>query len=260
MKVISIANQKGGVAKTTTAVSIAQVLRERGYKVLFIDSDVQCNSTDTYNAEFEGMPTLYDVILDDNQMDIKDAMQETPYGPIIASDPLMREGDSKLSTKGLVGYKALRKALDKFEKDTNYDFVIIDSAPKIDMVLRNVLIASDYVLIPVTADRYGLQGLSDLVTSINDSKELNEDLKIAGILFVRFNERTNLANDIRNSLNDTAKKLDTKIFDTFIRECNKVKESQTLRVPLQTYDRNCSTARDYRFLVDELLERIENDK
>ena len=155
-KIISVANQKGGIGKTTTATSIATILSQKGHKTLLIDSDLQCNSTDTYRASFDGVATLYDILLEENPSDINEVIQHTEMGDIIAADPLLREADSKLSTKGISGYKILKNALATLH---DYDYVVIDTAPAINMVLRNVLTASNYFIIPMTADRYGYQGL-----------------------------------------------------------------------------------------------------
>lgn len=251
--VICVANQKGGIGKTTTATSVATILTEKGYRTLLIDADLQCNSTDTYRASFDGVATLYDILLDDDPADINSVIQHTDMGDIIAADPLLREADTKLSTKGISGYKVLKNSLAKLQ---NYDFVLIDTAPAINMVLRNALVASDYVIIPTTADRYGFQGLYGLHMSINDARELNPKLKISGILLVRFNERTRLARETRAALDETAKNLGTSVYKTTIRECNKVKEAQTLQSTLLKYDKSCTAAKDYISFVDELLEDI----
>ena len=253
MKVICIANQKGGIGKTTTATSLATILSDKGYKTLLIDSDLQGNSTDTFRAKFEGVSTLYDVLLEEHPANINDVIQHTEMGDIIASDPLLREADSKLSSKGISGYKILKNALTNL---TGYDFVIVDTAPTVNMILRNVLVSSDYVIIPITADRYGFQGLYEFNILIQDAKELNEKLKIAGIVLVRYNARTILAREVRESLLNETRTMGMKLFDTSIRECNKVKEAQTLQSTLIKYDRNCSAAKDYINLVDELLKEI----
>lgn len=255
--VISVANQKGGIGKTTTATCVATILSDKGYKTLLIDSDLQGNSTDTYRASFEGVATLYDILLEEDPSDINETIQHTEMGDIIASDPLLREADSKLLTKGIAGYKVLKKALNNLK---NYDFVIIDTAPTINMVLRNVLTASDYVIIPITADRYGFQGLYELNISIKDAQELNESLKIAGILLVRYNNRTILAREVRETLISEAQSIGTELFNTSIRECNKVKESQTVQTTLLKYDRSCTASKDYIAFVDELLKEISNGK
>ena len=95
--VICVANQKGGIGKTTTATAVASILNEKGHPTLIIDSDLQCNTTDTYRASFEGVETLYDVLLDDKPANINDVIQHTEMGDIVAADPLLREADSKLS-------------------------------------------------------------------------------------------------------------------------------------------------------------------
>ena len=255
--IISIANQKGGIGKTTTATSLATILSDKGYKTLLIDSDLQGNSTDTFRAKFEGVSTLYDVLLEDHPANINDVIQHTEMGDIIASDPLLREADSKLSTKGIAGYKILKNALSTL---TGYDFVIIDTAPTVNMVLRNVLVASDYVIIPITADRYGFQGLYEFNILIQDAQELNDKLKIAGILLVRYNSRTILAREVRETLIEEAHNIGTKLIETSIRECNKVKEAQTMQSTLIKYDRTCSAAKDYMNLVDELIKELANGK
>lgn len=251
-KVICVSNQKGGIGKTTTATTLASILSEKG-NTLLIDADIQGNSTDTYRAVYENSATLYDVLLEENPIDINDAIQHTEMGDIIASDPLLREADSKLSTKGLSGYKILKKALETLH---GYDYVVIDTAPAINMTLRNVLVASDYVLIPITADRYGIQGLYELSVSINDARELNDKLKIAGILLIRYNKRTILGREVHDSLLLEAQKLNTRLFETTISECNKVKEAQTMRYTLTKYDNSCTAAKDYRIFTDELLKEI----
>ena len=151
------------------------------------------------------------------------------------------------------GYKILKNALNNL---IGYDFVIIDTAPTVNMVLRNVLVASDYVIIPITADRYGFQGLYEFNILIQDAKELNEKLKIAGIVLVRYSGRTILAREVRESLIAEAQALGTKLFATSIRECNRVKEAQTMQSTLIKYDRTCTAAKDYFSLVDELLKEI----
>lgn len=251
--VICVANQKGGIGKTTTATSVATILSEKGFKTLLIDTDVQCNSTDTYRASFEGVETLYDILLEDTPADINSAIQHTAMGDIIAADPLLKEADSKLSTMGIAGYKMLQKAINRLH---GYDYVIADTGPAINMVLRNVLVASDYVIIPTTADRYGFQGLYGLNVSINDAREINDKLKIAGILLVRYNRRTVLAREVRETLSEVAQEMNTTLFDTAIRECNKVKEAQTMRTTLIKYDKNCTASQDYISVVEELLKEI----
>lgn len=152
-RIIVAASQKGGVGKTSTATALAAIFSERGYRTLLIDCDQQCNSTDTYRAETEGAATIYDVLLDESRISISEAMQHTECGEILAGDSLLRQADEKL--KGCVD--GLYRMSDALEKCNDYDFIIIDTAPAMNSILHNCLIAADEVIIPVTADRYALQ-------------------------------------------------------------------------------------------------------
>lgn len=251
MKVIAIANQKGGIGKTTTATSIAGILSERGYKTLFIDADVQCNSTDTFRAETENVATLYDVILEDSKpLSINDSIQHTEIGDVVAADPLLAEADFKLSTKGIKGLLRLKNAISGL---TGYDYVIIDTHPAVDFMLRNVLAAADEIIIPVAPGRYSFQGLRTLVDAADDAKAINPDLKVAGFLRVNFKENTNVAKDTSEALEEYKDILGIRLFNTVIRNCIKVPEAQTERMTLIQYDKRCTTEHDYEDFVDELI-------
>lgn len=248
-KVIAVTNQKGGIGKTTTATSVAAILAERGFKTLLIDTDKQCNSTDTFRAKIEDTPTLYDVLLEENSpISLKEAIQHTEIGDVVASDQLLCEADAKLSQKGIKGYTKLKKAM---QDVSDYDYVIIDTPPAVDTILRNVLIASDEVIIPMKVGRYSFQGINDLADTINDAKALNPNLKIAGVLLVDMNERTNVAQDAKEALSIACKTLNTTIFKSVVRSCVKVPEAQDERLTLIKYAKGCTTERDYEDFVEE---------
>lgn len=250
MKVIAITNQKGGIGKTTTATSVAGILNARGYKTLFIDCDVQGNSTDTFRAEVEGVPTLYDVMLEDAKpMSINEVIQHTEIGDIVASDPLLEEANFKLSTKGVKGLLKLKNALAELE---GYDYVIIDTHPAVDFMLRNVLVAADEVVIPVAPGRYSFQGIKTLVDAVDDAQALNPKLKVAG--FLRTNFRiTNASEDTTEALGEVKDSLGINLFNTIIRQCTKVTEAQTERKTLIQYDKRCYAEHDYEDFVEEYL-------
>lgn len=248
-KVIGITNQKGGIGKTTTATSVAAILSERGFKTLLIDTDKQCNSTDTFRAKVEDTPTLYDVLLEENcPVSLKDAIQHTEIGDVVASDQLLCEADAKLSQKGIKGYTKLKNALSEV---SDYDYIIIDTPPAVDTILRNVLIACDEVVIPMTVGRYSFQGINDLADTINDAKSLNPNLKIGGILLVNMNERTNVAQEAKEALDMVKEALNTKVFKSVVRSSVKVPEAQSERLTLIKYAKSCSTERDYEDFVEE---------
>lgn len=250
MKVITVANQKGGIGKTTTAVNLATILAKKGYKTLLIDSDMQCNSTDTYKAKIDDTATLYDVILADERISAKEAIQHTDAGDIIASDRLLLEADDKLKSD-VDGIYRLQDALSDCE---DYDYIVIDTNPQLNHLLYNCLVASDQVIIPVTADRYAYTGLYHLSQTINKiQKRQNPKLKVAGLLMIKYKGRTNLAKEMKESLEKAAESMDTKVFNSGIRESVKVQEAQALRIPLVEYAPASTSAVDYEEFVKEFL-------
>ena len=254
MKTIIVANQKGGIGKTTTATAVASILNAKGYKTLLIDADQQGNSSDTYRAAIEGNATLFDVLLDEERISLEEAIQHTESGDIVASDPLLRKADEILNgdPEGLYRFQ------DSLDELKGYDFVIVDTAPSLNSILYNCLVAADDVLIPVTADRYGLQGLSQLNDTINAIKRRqNRNLKIIGLLLIKYNKRTLLSREVKNSLEEIAESMNTKVFETTIRESTKAKEAQAVRETLIHYDAKSTTAQDYSSFVDELLKEEE---
>lgn len=251
--IITIANQKGGCGKTTTATAITSILKERGYKTLLIDSDPQGNSTDTYKAQYEGKPTLYDVLLDDERISSKEAIQETNAGEIIAADPLLREADSKL----LHDIEGLYRLKDSLEILEGYDFIVIDTAPNMNTILYNSLIAADMVIIPVTADRYSLQGLSQFNQTLQGIKKRhNTALRVGGLLIVKYHGRTRLAKEAKAALENIAEQMKTKVYQTTIRESTKAREAQATRQTLTEYAPTSTTAQDYNSFIDELLKEV----
>lgn len=247
--VITISSQKGGTGKTTTATALASMMHEMGYKTLLIDADQQCNSTDTYRAEIDGQATLYDVLLEDEATAISEAIQQTEAGYIVAGDPLLREADQKLKDDP-AGKFRLQDALENLE---GFDYVFIDTSPNMGEVLYNCLAASDCVIVPVTADRYSLQGLQQLNKTISGIKRINPKLQIDGLLLTKFNSRTLLAKDAQKALEGIAVSMNTKLYETTIRNSTKAQEAQALRTTLNKYAPSCTTAIDYKNFIAEFI-------
>ena len=248
MKIFVIANQKGGIGKSTTATAISTILNKKGMKTLLIDADMQCNSTDTFQARYEGVCTLYDVLFDTDE--VEDAIQHTEAGDIVASDPLLRESEMKLGTDvSLIA--TLRK---KLRKLSGYDFVVVDTAPALGNLMFACLLAADSVIVPVTTDRYALQGLSQLKKTLDKIYDsFDKSVPIEGFLLVKYNARMNLSKDIANILDQTSADFGTKLFNTRIRESAKAREAQALRRTLIEYAPKSTTALDYYDFVNELL-------
>ena len=245
-----IANQKGGIGKTTTATTLAGVLGKKG-KTLLIDADPQGNSTSTYQAVIEDQATLYDVMVDSDALPIEDAIHHMENGDIVASDPLLAKA-GKLLDGNVEGLYRLQDALDVLD---GYDYIVIDTAPSLDVVLYNCLIAADQVIIPVTADAYAMQGLSKLNDTIKAvQKRQNPKLQIAGLLLVKYGGRSKLEKNVREEITDVANQIGTKLFATAIRECVKTKEAQMNKKLLIDYAPNCTTMQDYCAFVEELLD------
>lgn len=249
MKIFVVANQKGGIGKTTTATNLAGILSKKG-KTLLIDADPQGNSTSTYEAEIKDVATLYDVMIDSDKLPINEAIQHLENGDIVASDPLLTKAE-KMLDGDVEGFYRLKDAIDELD---GYDYVVIDTAPSLNVILYNCLIAADEVVIPLTADAYAIQGISQLYDTIMAVKRRqNPALKIAGLLLVKYAGRSNLEKTTREEISEQAQRMGTKLFATAIRECVKTKEAQDKQMLLIDYAPKCNTMVDYMEFVDELL-------
>lgn len=253
-KTYVIANQKGGIGKTTTATTLAGILA-RNNKTLLIDADPQGNSTATYQAVIDNQSTLYDVMVDADKIPLAEAIQHMENGDIVASDPLLSKAE-KMLDGDVEGLYRLSDAINEMNDsaDTDYDYIVIDTAPSLSVVLYNSLIAADEVIIPVTADAYSIQGLRQLYDTIKAvKKRQNPKLKIAGLLLVKYSGRSNLEKTVLEDLTNIAAEMGTKLFETKIRECIKTKEAQTAKKLLTQYAPNCTTMQDYDAFVEELM-------
>lgn len=253
MEVIVVANQKGGIGKTTTATALASILSAQKKRTLLIDADPQGNSTDTYRAVSKDVATLYDVVLDrDDPLPISEAIQKTEIGDIVASDKELKKADITLSNDASALY-ILKEALAELK---GYDYVVIDTAPADNMLLKNCLVAANKVVIPITADRYAIQGLADLnKTLLSVKKYQNPDLEIAGLLLVKYKGRQKLAQEVKDTLEDISAQMNTKVFKTTIRESANAQKAQAARTTLIQYAPKCTTAQDYVDFTKELLSK-----
>lgn len=249
MKIIAVTNQKGGVGKTTTATALVTGLNRKGYKTLLVDADPQCNSTDTFRALVHNQATLYDVLVDGDP--IEEAIQNTEIGDIVAGDPLLADAEQKITEQGRE-YR-LKEALGELPENM-YDFIIMDTPPNLGIMLTNALTAADSCIIPISADKYALQGLSDLGRSVNRVRKYsNANLKIDGLLIVIDEPRTKLSREVKENIPDVCTMLKTKCFKTSIRKAQAVKDAQKSRVSLFTAAPDCTAAQDYEAFIDEYL-------
>lgn len=264
---IAIANQKGGVGKTTTAINIADALSHLGHKVLFIDMDPQSNSTNTYGAKINDENTIVDVLKKDCTS--KEAVQSTPLGDIIPGDPLLSQEKFYFNSHKAREYVLKRTISDL---DDVYDFIIMDTPPDLDIYMINALTACDGIIVPITATQYSVDGLGLLIETVNDIvEELNPDLKIYGVLLNVYDMRTDLDKDVLESLPLVGEKYGFRSFNTPIRTCQMIKKVQSIRqteeekkngiIPNRSLFDNypkCNAAIDYVNLVKEIMEVINN--
>ena len=247
MKTIAIINQKGGVGKSTTALALGSGLRLKGNKVLFIDLDAQGNLSHTMKAQTKGYNAMgvmqYPLI-------IKDEIQHTKSGDILASSGLLSGADLIVNQTGKE-YR-LKEALSTIEN--LYDFVVIDTPPALGVLTVNALTACDGAIIPAQADIYSLQGINQLSTTVATVRRYcNRDLKILGIVLTRYNARAVISREVSETVEQVAKGLKTKLYNTKIRECTAIKEAQATRQDIYTYAPKCNAALDYNKLIDEIL-------
>lgn len=245
----AIINQKGGVGKSTTALAIGTGLKHKGYKVLFVDLDAQGNLSYTMGADTQGYNSLG--VLQRTET-TKNEIQQTAQGDIIASTPALAGADSVLTEVGKE-YR-LKEALQSVSG--LYDYCIIDTPPALSILTINALTVCNGAIIPAQADIYSLQGIGQLNNTIQTIKKYcNPSLIIKGIILTRYNSRSVLSREVTELIEQTASELNTKVFNTKVRECTAIKEAQAMKQDIFTYAPKSNAVADYTAIIKELLEK-----
>jgi len=250
-KVISITNQKGGVGKTTTSINLSAAIAEKGKKVLVIDIDPQGNTTSGYGVEKNDLEnTIYELMLGDST--ISDCILDDviPGVSLLASNINLAAAEIDL-----IGVEKkefiLRKEID-YIKD-KYDFIIFDCPPSLNTLTINAMTASDSVLVPIQCEYYALEGLSQLIYTVNLVKErLNPDLKMEGVVFTMYDSRTNLSSSVVENVKNN---LNQHIFNTIIPRNIRLAEAPSFGEPITTYEPKSAGAESYRMLAQEIIDR-----
>ena len=255
-RIIAIANQKGGVGKTTTTVNLSACLAEAGKRVLVIDMDPQGNTTSGFGLDKEGTEnTVYDVLI--GECDLKDAIRTTAVKKldIVTSNIDLTGAEIELLNVEEKEY-ILRKEAETIE--SKYDYVIIDCPPSLNMLTVNALTTADTVLIPIQCEYYALEGLSQLMYTIDLVKNrLNEDLMVEGVVFTMYDSRTNLSAQVVENVRDN---LEYNIYNTIIPRNVRLAEAPSYGMPITVYDPKSAGAESYRKLAKEVIKNKSMDR
>ena len=242
-RIIAVANQKGGVGKTTTAINLAACLAEAGKKVLTIDLDPQGNMTSGLGVDKNEVEnTVYELMLD--ECSIKERMKVIPSNVNLAGAEIELLG---IPEKEYI----LRNAVDYIKED--YDFIVIDCPPSLNMLTINAMTTANSVLVPIQCEYYALEGLSQLIHTIDlVQQRLNPNLLIEGVVFTMYDVRTNLSNQVVENVRNN---LDAKIYDTLIPRNIRLAEAPSYGLPINLYDSKSAGAESYRLLAKEVIDR-----
>lgn len=251
-RVISIANQKGGVGKTTTAVNVGALLAKKNKKVLLIDSDPQGNATSGLGIDKNVEITLYDVLI--NEVSINETLKDSCIKNLkVCPSNIDLAGAEVELVSQMSREQRLKERVDEI-KD-NYDFILIDCPPSLGLITLNAFTASDSVLIPVQCEYFALEGLSQLLDTINlVKKRLNKSLEIEGAVLTMYDMRTNLSNQV---VKEVKRYFDDKVYKTVIPRNIRLSEAPSYGIPITIYDPKSKGARAYEKLAREILKNDE---
>lgn len=246
-EIIAVSNQKGGVGKSTTANALGAYLFHKGFKVLYVDLDAQGNLSYSMKANNKAISSL-EILT--GTATAKEAIVETSQGDLIPASPALASADAIIKDTGRE-YK-LKEALEPILED--YDYIVIDTPPAIGTLTINALTACNSVIVPAQADIYSLQGVGQLISTVQTVKKYcNKDISIKGLLITRYNARAILTKDMTELLEDTARQLQTKLYTTKIRECMALKEAQASQQDIFTYNPKSNAVADYTAFAEEVL-------
>lgn len=252
-RIIAIANQKGGVGKTTTTINLSSCLAEEGKKVLTIDMDPQGNTTSGLGIDKnECENTVYELIL--GNCTINDALIHTEIQnlDLIASNVNLAGAEIELLNINDKEY-VLKNEVDYIRDD--YDFILIDCPPSLNMLTVNAMTTADTILVPIQCEYYALEGLSQLMYTINlVQQRLNPRLRMEGVVFTMYDARTNLSLQVVENVKNN---LDTNIYKTIIPRNVRLAEAPSHGMPINLYDSKSTGAESYRLLAQEVIEREE---
>ena len=250
-RIIAIANQKGGVGKTTTAINLSACLAEKGNSVLVIDTDPQGNTTSGFGIDKNFLEnTIYELIL--GECSIQDCIIKNAIPNVSVVPSNVNLAAAEIELIGVDKKEFILKNEVDFIKD-NYDFIIIDCPPSLSMLTINAMTTANSVLVPIQCEYYALEGLSQLIHTVNLIKErLNPELEMEGVVFTMFDSRTNLSNQVVENVKSNLKQ---NVCETVIPRNIRLAEAPSHGMPITMYEPKSAGAESYRQLADEIINR-----
>ena len=254
-KIVSIANQKGGVGKTTTSINLSTILAKKGKKVLMIDADPQGNASSGVGVDKEVEESVYDILIGDTK--INDVAIKTNIKNLYVCPSNINLAGAEVELVSVMSREyRLKEKLD--EVKDKFDYILIDCPPSLGLITLNAFTASDSVLIPVQCEYYALEGLGQLLNTINlVKKHLNKTLEIEGALLTMYDARTNLSNQV---VKEVKKYFGDKVYKTVIPRNVRLSEAPSYGMPITEYDPRSKGAKSYEKFTKEFLKVNEADK
>lgn len=254
-KIIAVANQKGGVGKTTTTVNLSTILAKRGKKVLLIDTDPQGNATSGLGVEKECEFSTYDLLITDTR--VENIVQETAIKNLRICPSNINLAGAEVQLVSMMSREQRMKEKLDFVKDY-FDYIIIDCPPSLGLITLNAFTAADSVLIPVQCEYYALEGLGQLLNTIElVKKHLNKGLYIEGALLTMYDIRTNLSNQV---VKEVKRYFENKVYKTVIPRNVRVSEAPSYGMPITIYDPHSKGAKSYEKFAKEFLKINDQER